>query len=82
VLRGEVVRIVDGPLAPFGDAVELAYRVKTEPRHAGLFDLFLDVRNAAARILDHTSLADLVERNRRLLAARAKPAARPRRQGA
>jgi Rrf2 family protein len=82
VLLGEVVRIVDGPLAPFGDAVELAYRVKTEPRHAGLFDLFLDVRNAAARILDHTSLADLVERNRRLLAARAKPATRPKRQGA
>jgi Rrf2 family protein len=63
---GEVVRIVDGPLAPFGDAVELAYRVKTEPRHAGLFDLFLDVRNAAAAILDHTSLEDLVSRNRRL----------------
>ena len=57
ILLGEVVRSVDGPLAPFGDAVELAYRVKTEPRHAGLFDLFLDVRNAAAAILDHTSLA-------------------------
>jgi Rrf2 family protein len=67
---GEVVRIVDGPLAPFGDAVELAYRVKTEPRHAGLFDLFLDVRNAAAAILDHTSLADLVARNRAVLARR------------
>jgi Rrf2 family transcriptional regulator, cysteine metabolism repressor len=75
ILVGEVVRIVDGPLAPFGDAVELAYRVKTEPRHAGLFDLFLDVRNAAARILDHTSLQDLVERDRRLLAARARQAA-------
>ncbi len=67
---GEVVRTIDGPLAPFGDAVELAYRVKTEPRHAGLFDLFLDVRNAAAAILDHTTLQDLVERNRRILARR------------
>jgi Rrf2 family protein len=67
---GEVVRIVDGPLAPFGDAVELAYRVKTEPRHAGLFDVFLDVRNAAAAILDHTSLADLMARNRSVLARR------------
>jgi Rrf2 family protein len=74
VTLGEVVRSVDGPLAPFGDAVELAYRVKNEPRHAGLFDLFLDVRNAAARILDHTSLQDLVERNRRLLAARKREA--------
>jgi Rrf2 family protein len=70
ILLGEVVRTVDGPLAPFGDAVELAYRVKTEPRHAGLFDVFLDVRNAAAAILDHTSLQDLVERNRRILSRR------------
>jgi len=74
VLIGEVVRTIDGPLAPFGDAVELAYRVKTEPRHAGLFDLFLDVRNAAAAILDHTSLQDLLERNRRVLARRGRAA--------
>jgi Rrf2 family protein len=70
ILLGEVVRTIDGPLAPFGDAVELAYRVKTEPRHAGLFDLFLEVRNAAAAILDHTSLEDLVERNRKVLGRR------------
>ncbi len=70
ILVGEVVRIMDGPLAPFGDAVELAHRVRTEPRHAGLFDLLLDVRNAAAEILDHTSLADVVGRSRRLQAAR------------
>src|SRR5438034_8559563 len=76
ILVGEVVRIMDGPLAPFGDAVELAHRVRTEPRHAGLFDLFLEVRNAAAQILDHTSLADLVERNRRILVRRPARAAR------
>jgi Rrf2 family protein len=74
ILIGEVVRTIDGPLAPFGDAVELAYRVKTEPRHAGLFDLFLDVRNAAAAILDHTSLQDLLVRNRRVLARRGRAA--------
>jgi Rrf2 family protein len=78
VLLGEVVRIIDGPLAPFGDAVELAHRVKTEPRHPGLFDVFLDVRNAAAAILDHTSLQDLLTRNRRVLARRGR-AAGPRR---
>ena len=70
ILIGEVVRVMDGPLAPFGDAVELAHRVKTEERHAGLFELFLDVRNAAAAILDHTSLQDLLERNRRVLRGR------------
>jgi Rrf2 family protein len=74
ILVGEVVRIVDGPLAPFADAVELAHRVRTEPRHAGLFDLFLEVRNSAAAILDHTSLADLVERNRRVLGRRQRAA--------
>jgi Rrf2 family protein len=70
IIVGEVVRVMDGALAPFGDAVELAYRVKTEPRHAGIFDLFLEVRNAAAAILDHTTLADLVARNRRLIGRR------------
>ena len=64
-LIGDVVRIIDGPLAPLGDAVELAHRVRTENRHAGLFELFLEVRNAAADILDHASLADVAERNHR-----------------
>jgi Rrf2 family protein len=70
IMLGEVMRLMDGPLAPFGDAAELAHRVKTEPHHAGLFELLLDVRNAAAAILDHASLADVVGRNRRLLARR------------
>ena len=72
IVIGDVVRIIDGPLAPFGDAVELSYLVKTDPRHAGLFDLFLDVRNSAAAILDRPTLEDLVTRNRKLLARRAK----------
>jgi Rrf2 family protein len=74
IVVGEVVRLVDGPLAPFGDAAELARLVESEPRHAGLFDLFLDLRNAASAILDHTTLADLLERDRRILVARAKRA--------
>ena len=71
IFIGDGVRLIDGPLAPFGDVVELQHRIKTEGRHPGLFDLFLDVRNAASAIVDRTSLADLVERNRRVLAARA-----------
>jgi Rrf2 family protein len=74
VFIGDVVRLIDGPLAPFGDVVELQHRVKTEARHPGLFDLFLELRNAAALIMDRTSLSDLVERNRRVLGAR-RPAA-------
>lgn len=71
IVLGDVVRLVDGPLAPFGDVVELQRRVRTEKRHAGLFDLLLEVRNAAAAILDHTTLADLLARDRRVLAQRA-----------
>ena len=57
--------------------MELAQRVRTEPRHAGLFDVFLDVRNAAAAILDHTSLADVLGRSQ-ALARRQVRAARAR----
>jgi Rrf2 family protein len=70
IFIGDVVRLTDGPLAPFGDVGELQRRVKTEERHPGLFDVFLEVRNAASAIVDRTSLADLVARNRRVLAAR------------
>ena len=76
IFIGDVVRLIDGPLAPFGDVVELQHRVKTEARHPGLFDVFLEVRNAASAIMDRTSLADLVERNRRVLAGRAREARR------
>jgi Rrf2 family protein len=57
IFIGDVVRLIDGPLAPLGDVGELQHRVKTEPRHPGLFDLFLEVRNAASSIVDRTSLA-------------------------
>jgi Rrf2 family protein len=70
IFVGDVVRLIDGPLAPLGDVSELQQRVRTEPRHPGLFDLFLEVRNAAAAIMDRTSLADILERDRKVLAAR------------
>ncbi len=73
---GDVVRLIDGPLAPFGDVVELERLVRTEPRHAGLFELFLEIRNAASMIVDRTSLADLVDRDRRVLAERRAKGAR------
>jgi Rrf2 family protein len=72
VIVADVIRLLDGPLAPFGDAAQLAERIRTEERHAGLFELFLDVRNAASAILDHTTLSDLLERDRRILALRRK----------
>ncbi|MGA8010935.1 MAG: Rrf2 family transcriptional regulator [Candidatus Acidiferrales bacterium] len=56
---GEVLRRIDGPLAPFEDAESLRHRVSTDPKHRPLFRVLLDVRNATANILDHTSLSDL-----------------------
>ena len=56
---GEIIRTIDGPLAPFGDAELLRKLVERDKKHSALYRVFLDVRNASARILDHTSLADI-----------------------
>ena len=60
---GQVVRIVDGPLAPIGCVSQSAYEPCTCPdeAHCGLRMLMLDVRNAIAGILDRYTLADVVE---------------------
>ena len=56
----EIIRLIDGPLAPFGDAEQLRELIDRDLPHRALYQVFLDVRDAAARILDHTTLADLV----------------------
>ena len=60
---GEVVRLIDGPLAPIGCVSQSAYTRCTCPdeTHCGLRMLMLDVRNAIAGILDRYTLADVVE---------------------
>ena len=60
---GEVVRLIDGPLAPIGCVSQTAYEKCTCPdeAHCGLRMLMLDVRNAIAGILDRYTLADVVE---------------------
>lgn len=60
---GEVVRLIDGPLAPIGCVSQTAYEPCTCPdeAHCGLRMLMLDVRNAIANILDRYTLADVVE---------------------
>ena len=59
IFLGEIIRTIDGPLAPFADAEGLRRLVKSDKRHGALYKVFLDVRDSAARILDHTSLADI-----------------------
>jgi Rrf2 family protein len=56
----EVIRLIDGPLAPFGDADQLRELIGRDLPQRALYQVFLDVRDAAAKILDHTTLADLL----------------------
>jgi Rrf2 family protein len=61
IFLSEIMRTVDGPLAPFGDAESLRSLITNDAAHRSLFRVFLSVRDAAARILEHTSLADVCE---------------------
>ncbi|MGB9233417.1 MAG: Rrf2 family transcriptional regulator [Terriglobales bacterium] len=56
----EIIRLIDGPLAPFGDAEQLRVLIDRNDDHRALYKVFLDVRDAAAKILDGTTLGDLV----------------------
>ena len=60
---GAVIRLLDGPLAPIACVSKTAYERCTCPDedHCGLRMLMFDVRNAIARILDHYTLAQIVE---------------------
>ena len=62
ITMGEVVRLIDGRLAPIGCASETDYEKCTCPdeQHCGLRMLMIDVRNAIARILDRYTLEDVV----------------------
>jgi len=56
----EIIRLIDGPLAPFGDADQLRELIASDEDHRALYEVFLKVRDSAAKILDSTSVADLV----------------------
>ena len=55
----EVVRLVDGPLAPFGDADSLRVLIERDAEHRALYQVFMDIRDSAAKILENTTLADI-----------------------
>ena len=56
----EIIRLIDGALAPFGDAEQLRSLIDRDLEHRALYQVFLDVRNAAAKILENTTLADII----------------------
>lgn len=63
IRMGNVVRLIDGKLAPIGCASETEYEKCSCPdeQHCGLRMLMIDVRNAIASILDGFTLEDVVE---------------------
>ncbi len=60
---GEIVRLIDGKLAPIACASLTAHEKCSCPdeTHCGLRMLMIDVRNAISNILDRYTLADVVE---------------------
>jgi len=62
----EIVRMIDGPLAPLGDAEQLRELIARDAGHRALYEVFLAVRDSAARILENTTIAHIagVEQSR------------------
>ena len=61
IYLAEIIRLIDGALAPFADAEQLRNLIENDVEYRALYQVFLDVRDAAARILENTSLADLIK---------------------
>jgi Rrf2 family protein len=78
ITLGQVVRILDGPLAPIPCVSQMAYErcVCADEASCGLRLAMLDVRNAIADILDKTTLADVSTRVERAQQAEKRPARR------
>ncbi len=70
ILLGDVIRVLDGPLAPLASAAELRALMNRNPRQVGFYAVLMDVRNAVSAILDRTTLADVLRRNAEAEAAR------------
>ena len=63
ISMGDVVRLIEGPLAPITCTSHSAYAKCSCPdeEHCGLRLIMLDVRNAIANILDRSSLAEVAD---------------------
>ena len=78
LMVGDIVRIIDGPIAPIRCASVTAYQPCADcidPATCALRDLMGDVREAMSGIIDHRSLRELA------LASAAKPASPTTRAG-
>ena len=65
IILGQVIRILEGPLAPVSCVSQTAYRKCEECKDescCGIRFVMKEVRDAMANILDNTSLADVLKR--------------------
>jgi Rrf2 family protein len=63
---GEIIRFIDGPLAPV-DCVSVSRPKECEyPGHCPFFGLWGRVRKAISEVVDQTTFADLIEENQGL----------------
>ena len=91
ITLAEVLREIDGPLAPVSCVSAWAHRTCGRERQCGLYSVMLEVRNAIAGILESVTLEDVCARTKGELrqvglegvrAGARKPAARLRARGA
>jgi Rrf2 family protein len=62
VTVAQVVRTIDGPLAPLSCVSQLAHVKCPEQEGCGLYRVMKDVRDAIADVLEGVSVADICER--------------------
>ncbi len=62
IALAEVIRAIDGPLAPMLDAARLKQLIEKGDPHCGLYNFLLEVRDAIAGILDKTTLTDVARK--------------------
>ncbi|MGY3581694.1 Rrf2 family protein [Bradyrhizobium sp. USDA 4341] len=70
ITAGQIIRILDGPLAPIACASRTAYKRCLDcpdEDACAVRDLMLDVRDATALILDKTSIAALRARGKKVM---------------
>ncbi|MDH4270506.1 MAG: Rrf2 family transcriptional regulator [Candidatus Aminicenantes bacterium] len=68
----EVIRVMDGPLAPIDCVSVTAYEVCPHERSCSLKGLWKEVRDVVAEILERTTFADLADKTRAARAVSAK----------
>jgi Rrf2 family protein len=67
IMIGDVIRVLDGPLAPIACASRTAFRACVDcndPAACRIRLAMLDVRDAMARLLDNLSLSELTRRSK------------------